>query len=483
MTSARLVRFTVFAATSLVPALASAATLQVGPTRTYTTVADAAAAAKDGDRIEIDAGTYTGAAAWARFTANDLTIVGVGTGMAHMDGAGSVWGGMSTSNDGDKGMWVVNGNGNTIQNVELSGAGGTDSSSCNGAAIRAQGDGLTVMGVYIHDNQEGILGGGSATSSVLIDSSHFERNGVQASDATCGARAGYEHNIYIGVIAKLVVQYSWFGGAWVGHNIKSRANETRILYNRITDEGTTTTSYEVDLPNGGRALVIGNLIEQSALSQNPTIVSFGEEATSPTMAMYFVNNTVVNDLGSGTMVSLTGATAGEITDNLFVGGDVLSVGTLTQSGNVTAITASAAGLVDATTFNYQLAPTSVAINVGVDPGSAGTDSLTPTMEYVHPTSHMPRPSDGMLDVGAYEYAGPPPNYVGGETGGETDEAGVTTSDATTNTDATPTAENGNGSTSGCGCRVGATDARRDAWVLATAALALVALGRRRRARR
>jgi hypothetical protein len=38
---------------------ASAATLEVGPGRTYTTVRDAILAAADGDVIEIDAGLYT----------------------------------------------------------------------------------------------------------------------------------------------------------------------------------------------------------------------------------------------------------------------------------------------------------------------------------------------------------------------------------------------------------------------------------------
>src|SRR6516225_8816895 len=60
------------------------AVLQVGPTRAFTTVAAAAAAASNGDDIQIDAGLYSGAAAVATFTANNLTIEGVG-GQAHLD--------------------------------------------------------------------------------------------------------------------------------------------------------------------------------------------------------------------------------------------------------------------------------------------------------------------------------------------------------------------------------------------------------------
>src|SRR4051812_47918353 len=73
----------------LAPAAASAAvsgrTLQVGPSRTYQKPSQAAAAALDGDTIEIDAGLYTGdVCAWYR---NDLVIRGVG-GFAHLDAAG-----------------------------------------------------------------------------------------------------------------------------------------------------------------------------------------------------------------------------------------------------------------------------------------------------------------------------------------------------------------------------------------------------------
>src|SRR3954447_11094138 len=73
----------------LAPVTASAATagrtLQVGPGRTYQKPSQAAAAALDGDTIEIDAGLYSGdVCAWYR---NDLVIRGVG-GFAHLDAAG-----------------------------------------------------------------------------------------------------------------------------------------------------------------------------------------------------------------------------------------------------------------------------------------------------------------------------------------------------------------------------------------------------------
>ena len=72
--------------------------LEVGPGKQFTRPSQAAKAARDGDVIEIAAGTYAkDAAVWR---ANNLTIRGVG-GRAHMraDGADAE----------DKGIWVIKG--------------------------------------------------------------------------------------------------------------------------------------------------------------------------------------------------------------------------------------------------------------------------------------------------------------------------------------------------------------------------------------
>ena len=60
----------------LVPTLAVAGVIPVGPTRTYTTPSQAAAVSLDGDIIEIDAGIYLNdVTVWRR---NNLTLRGVG---------------------------------------------------------------------------------------------------------------------------------------------------------------------------------------------------------------------------------------------------------------------------------------------------------------------------------------------------------------------------------------------------------------------
>ena len=193
--------------------------------------------------IGIDAkgnGTYTGdVCAWST---DRLTIAGF-NGMAHIDAAGH--------NAQGKATWVIAGDHTTIRDVELSGSAVPDN---NGAGIRQEGAGLTVIDCYFHDNQDGILAGDNPASDIVIEDSEFARN---------GAGDGYSHNMYINHVRSFTLEGSWSHDARVGHLVKSRALVNHILYNRITGQD-GTDSYEIDLPNGGRSDVIGNVIEHKS---------------------------------------------------------------------------------------------------------------------------------------------------------------------------------------------------------------------------
>jgi hypothetical protein len=45
------------------------------------------------------------------------------------------------------------------------------------------------------------------------------------------------------------------------------------------------------------------------------------------------------------------------------------------------------------------------IDLAADPGTAGSESLWPQFEYVHPASGRARQRVAALDVGAYEFCG------------------------------------------------------------------------------
>jgi MYXO-CTERM domain-containing protein len=366
----------------LAEAAAGAATLQVGPGKTYAVPSEAAAEANDGDIIEIDAGTYTGdVASWY---ANNITLKGVG-GYAHLEANGNHAEG--------KAIWVIKGDSVTVEWIEFTGATVPDQ---NGAGIRAEGSGLTIRHCYFHDNEEGILGG---AGEVLIEYSEFADNGYGD---------GYSHNMYLGnSVTVFTLRFCYTHHAIIGHNVKSRAQVNYILYNMIFDGDDGTASYEVDLPNAGTSFVIGNVIQQGPATDNSTILTYGEEgASNPSSDLYVVNNTFVNDRSAGTFIRNSASTPAVVVNNIFAGNGTVLDG---PGVPVHSIESDDPGFVDRAGFDYHLAEGSAAINAGTDPGTGGGESLAPEFEYVYHSDGQARAMvDGQWDAGAFEYGTPPP---------------------------------------------------------------------------
>jgi hypothetical protein len=361
------------------------AILSVGPGEQFALPSQAAAVAQDGDDIQIDAGLYSGDVAVWR--ANNLTLEGVG-GLAHLDAAGK-------SAQG-KAIWVIQGANTTVANIEFSGAVVADR---NGAGIRQEGAGLTVSGCYFHDNQEGILTSANPDSDITIQFSEFAANGYGD---------GYSHNIYIGHVRSFTLFGSYSHDAKVGHDVKSRADTNYILYNRIQDGDTGTASYNIDLPNGGANFIIGNVIRKGPRAQNGVVITSGEEgATNPVQEFYLINNTIVNDRNPGTFVRVNGNLSDvRLQNNLFAGRFAMQSTVLGgHSGQlITNLVANDPGFVDPAHFDYHLQAGSAAIDGGSDPGSSqdGVD-LTPYYVYLDQAGVDTRPSDGTIDIGAYEF--------------------------------------------------------------------------------
>ena len=249
--------------------------LTVGPNQQFQTIHAAVAASQDGDTIYVQAGTYVNDVATIN---HKISLIGVG-GMVNMVETKQV--------ANDKGILVVN-NDVTIDHFEFSGA---KSSSFNGAGIRYQAGDLTITNSYFHDNQDGILATPlvRGTGSVTITDSEFAHN---------GAGDGQSHNIYIGPIANFTMTDSYSHDAVVGHEVKSRAMNTTLTGNRI-DDGNGNSSYSIDLPNGGNAVVENNIIRQGPNSQNKITVAFSAEQSHPQWAdsnLLFQNNTLINSM-------------------------------------------------------------------------------------------------------------------------------------------------------------------------------------------
>ncbi len=287
------------------------ATLNVGAGQTYSTLSAAVSASRDGDVINVQAGTYVNDFSTI---SKDITIVGVG-GMANFVA--------TVAPPNGKGIFVTQGD-VTIENLSFSGAAVSD---MNGAGIRYESGNLVVIDSYFHNNQNGLLANADPSGTIRIVGSEFASN---------GAGDGYSHNLYVNNIASLVIDDSYFHDASVGHQIKSRAQSTAITNSRIYD-GAGTGSYSIDLPNGGVGVIRNNVIQQGQNSDNPAIIHYGgESAAYAGSSLLIEDNVVVNDMSSSSARLLSNATTvtGTIRDNDVFGltSGQIATGNATVSG-------------------------------------------------------------------------------------------------------------------------------------------------------
>ena len=225
----------------------------------FSSIGTALRAANDGDHILVGPGIYEEATVVAN---NDLTITAVGG--AHLRGRTVQ----------DKAALVITGNDIRIHGLECSGIWIPEG---NGACIRHEGRNLSLVDIYFHDSQQGILtcSGCGGTGTLFISNSTFERLG---GDLKIPRRAGLAHAIYYsGQGGKLVVQGSRIlSTKEEGTGIKSRAAETLI-------ERTTVASLEgedsrlIDLSNGGVATIVDSILSQGPNSTNSELIAFGLE--------------------------------------------------------------------------------------------------------------------------------------------------------------------------------------------------------------
>lgn len=287
---------------------ASAKVLAVGPGQPLKMPSAAAAVAKPGDTIVIQPGQYFDCAVW---TADRLTISGAGPGVLITD----------KTCEG-KALFLTRGNDITIRNITFTRARVPDA---NGAGIRAEGRNLTVEDSRFVNNEEGILAGDNPGSVVTISNSQFDDNGK--CEKACA------HAVYAGHIALLTISGSKFYDTHVGHSVKSRALRTVLRGDTIEDGPDGTSSYLVDISNGGSLVMANNTLEKGAKSSNhaAAIVIGGEGVTQPTPELHITGNKFRNDLPNRTIFvrNLT-ATPAVLSGNSFEG----SVEALSGDGSV-----------------------------------------------------------------------------------------------------------------------------------------------------
>ena len=358
------------AASLLLPgagARAAGPVLQVGPGRAVKTLGVAAWAATPGTRIEVDAGEYRGdVAVWSR---DDVELQAVGGRVRLMADGAAMEG---------KGIWVVRAQRMTADGFDFEGAAVP---AHNGAGIRLETGSLRVRNCTFIRNETGVLTSNRGDVELDVEDCEFSHN-TQPD--------GQSHLLYVGAIKRLAVTGSYFHHGLVGHLLKSRAARNLIAYNRLTDEAEGSASYELEFANGGIAHVIGNLIQQSALSQNPHLVSFGAEGYSwLANEIYLAHNTLVDDMAQGGIFlrARAGAGAVRVVNNLLAGAGQWNVGANADMNNNLTLVRSA--LPTSGADAYHATRDALERLRAIDGGSARDVALTPNRQYAHPHRTLP----------------------------------------------------------------------------------------------
>jgi len=360
-----------------VAAASTPATLQVGPGRTLKTPSAAAELAKPGDIVEIDAGLYTND--YASWQQDNLTLRGVG-GMAHLQSTELIPNG--------KAIWIVSGNNMVIENVEFSGAKVVDT---NGAGIRHEGGNLTLRDTFFHHNEFSILTGADPQASLDILSSRFW---FQKRENT------FSHGLYIGALKRFTLMGSHIKGTDRGHQIKSRALENHILYNRIEDITGGNSSRLVDLSNCGLSYIIGNDMQQAETTENVDAIGYGAEGcqdrSERQRRLFVVNNTFVNEAWDGTLVRNHAAGEVLVANNLIFGVGHFLMGKGNELHNVFV------NLSLRLPGSWLPPSASAAIDKAQKLPDAEGVALVPTREFSPPVGTVARIPYDLLDIGARE---------------------------------------------------------------------------------
>jgi hypothetical protein len=407
-------------------ATANATIWHVGPTRTYKTPCAVVNLVANGDTVYIDyspsnapgVGYYDDTCTWSKSNLNLIGVLDSNGKRPVLNTAGLTDTPETGHISGYKGIWVFTGSNETVENMEFENAKISNDNGANGAGIRASGVNLTIINSYFHDNQDGLLESNIAGSNIVIRNSEFYRNGVGDPNLTEGY--GQTHNLYIGHCASLIFEDNYTHASNEGHLLKTRAAVNYILYNKIAQEN-GTSSYEINIPNGGTSYVIGNVIQEGPGADNSTMLSYREEgfnSHNPGQDLYVVNNTFVNQLGSNvTFVVDRATTVGAfLENNIFYGGGTVTSQTTPTPTEITnySVSNDPSMFVNLDKYKYNLTASagSPPIDSGTTPGvSLEGYSLTPQYQYIQhgdqagnfECNQARSIVNGTIDIGAYEY--------------------------------------------------------------------------------
>jgi hypothetical protein len=413
---------------------AQAATYQVGPSRTLKKLQDVAPLLAPGDLVEVDGGaTYPGDIIFTvpGTPANKITIRGL-----RVNGLRP----------------TLSGGTNTVE-FRLSNHYVFEGFDVTGGTFRGiyhHAHDITVRDTVVRDcPAHGILGADTDSGSLTLE---------YVEVYNCGNGTG-QHPVYMATDefkypgAVFRMQYCYLHDQRGGNNVKSRAERNEIYYNWISGGFYGEIELIGPDPQGNRNVstdtkredsdVVGNVFAHKP-TQGTRMVRVGSDGTGQTKGRYrFVNNTFILRQGqvSPAFEIFEGIDSLEVHNNVFyrpgneridkvvletrvrwVAGRV-SVGTnnwlpvgsaLIPTGWTGTVFGTNPNFVNLSTLDLRPAVGSALIGAGVNapPSPAGHPFPSPLWPPAfHPRLHVllargtaaARPSDGLIDIGAYEY--------------------------------------------------------------------------------
>ena len=337
----------------------------VGPAGAALTLPEVLRQAADGDVIELMPGTYT-----ERLTLVNrrLTIRGLRGGEpARIDGEGKP--------ADARALWTIQGGEVLLEDLEFRGARSTEGA---GAALRLDGGRLTLRRCRLFDNEHGLVALNQPDARLVIEGGVF---GLAPKVV-----GGLHHLLTVGRIALLEVRGVRFQQGFEGHLIKTRARENLIAYNFIHDGTRGGASLEIDIPLGGIATVVGNVIGQGADTQNPVVLSYGSEGSAwDVNRLHVAHNTFINHGWTPAWFlrvhrdKLPPGTELVAVNNLLVGGGLFE---WTNQGRFEGNHHATRGaLADIETYAFELPPSSRLRGAAADLPGLGLAALVPDAEF------------------------------------------------------------------------------------------------------
>ena len=238
----------------------AAASLEVGPGKTFARIEDANAKAKPGDTVLVypwPGRKYEKTAVLVR--QKDLTFRGVpaaGKTCVPINGHGFEYSGAGST---PRAIFQFNAGADhcTLEGFELFGAHNT---SHNGAGVRInQANHVIVRNCLIHGNDMGVMSNGDGTLARGVDQ-RIERCRIYRNGDP--SEPGQNHNLYLGGTS-VTLRFCEVHHSLTGHNVKSRAHYTRVEYCYVHH----SANREFDLVDAAEtsrsasdAVLLGNII-------------------------------------------------------------------------------------------------------------------------------------------------------------------------------------------------------------------------------